>query len=281
MFASKTEKMHNNDDYISPQGFLNFHIYSQENYCLFLDIDGTISEFHVDPNKSYIDKNVLNNIQELIDVNIPVVAVTGRTIQDASRLFYPINLPIAGTHGLEIQINPNEIIQRPKHQTNFEQLYIELVEACLDYPKLTIEKKKHSIALHFRKYPNLQDIAYQIISSFLESYPELHISRGKCVYELILRDANKGKAIQKIYDYLKLHHYIPIFLGDDVTDEFGFDAINHLNGISIKIGEGKTNAQYRLRNVTQAKDFIGLFTSFSINKKYTSEQTQTVFSLTN
>lgn len=289
MFESKNDLIDGDNQYTSAKHLLNQKIHSTKKYCLFLDIDGTISEFHPDPQKSFISAQVLENISALQKFNVDVVAVTGRAIQDAQRLFDPIELTIAGTHGLEIQFSdsqklleqPHVIAKaiKPENNQDFDSIYHDLKIVCVDYPKLRIEKKQYAIALHFRENPELQQVAHGIILRFNEKYPDLQLNSGKCVYELILKNASKGVAIKKIYQHLALQSSIPIFLGDDRTDESGFDVINQLNGISIKVGEGKTQAKFRIKDVNEASEFIHLFKEFITTEAHQSRQSQTVLSL--
>src|SRR5690606_39763912 len=88
--------------YILPQVILNQLkpiIYSHK-IVLFLDIDGTISEFHPDPAKSIIKSETLNTLKELQQY-IQLVLVTGRSIAQAKNLTYPFDWNIAGSHGLD------------------------------------------------------------------------------------------------------------------------------------------------------------------------------------
>lgn len=82
--------------------------------CLFLDIDGTLSDFQLNPIDSYIPTKTLNILRQIISKKIPVIAVTGRDIDSARKLFESIDLPIAALHGLEIYIGneKNYIHQR-------------------------------------------------------------------------------------------------------------------------------------------------------------------------
>ena len=69
----------------------------------------------------------------------------------------------------------------------------------------------------------------------------------------------KGKAIETILNHLNLSTVLPIFIGDDLTDESGFTYINQQSGLSIKVGPGETQAKYRLKDINSVADFLLLF----------------------
>lgn len=52
------------------------------------------------------------------------------------------------------------------------------------------------------------------------------------------------------------HGQVPVFLGDDLTDEAGFAVVNALGGLSIKVGEGPTQARERLASVTAVDEWL-------------------------
>ena len=272
MFESNTGQIHDKNHYISALDLIKKFIYPAEKYCLFLDIDGTISEFNPDPSLSFISIETLEQLNHIQEHKIPIAAITGRSIQDAIRLFNPLELPIAGTHGLEIRFSDKHMLQSPMNSSNFQQIYQEIEAACALYPKLRIERKKYAVAIHFREYPELAPFARQVSDRVLSKYPELKLSTGKCVYELILAQADKGKAIEQIYIHNKLNQFTPIFMGDDRTDESGFQKINQMGGISIKVGEGETCAQYRFKNVSTTCDFIDHFSQ--LIQKHAKRQSQ-------
>ena len=265
MFESITAHIQdNNQDNnidISALDFIKQLQHPAEKYCLFLDIDGTISEFHPDPTLSFIPKHTLEQLNTIQQYKIPVIAVTGRTVKDALRLFHPLELPIAGTHGLEIRFSDKHLLPSPLNSLNFQNIYTDIQASCASYPKLRIERKTYAIAIHFREHPELEPIARHISDRILQQYPELKLNTGKCVYELILAQADKGKAIEHIYSQNKLNHFTPMFIGDDRTDESGFQTIKQIGGISIKVSEGETCAQYRFKNVSVTCEFIDHFSN--------------------
>ncbi|RDF79178.1 trehalose-phosphatase [Acinetobacter baumannii] len=142
---------------------------------------------------------------------------------------------------------------------SFQKLKEDIINSCEKYPDLLIEDKEHSIALHYRKNPELEDNAIYIMQQIKYFYPQLKLNRGKFVVELLPKQADKGKAIQTILNHLNLPLTHPIFIGDDLTDETGFIFINQQFGTSIKVGSGKTEAQYRLKDINSVSNFLFFF----------------------
>lgn len=234
--------------------------------CLFFDIDGTLSEFHSDPAQSFIPQNTLNILQQFIDYKIPIIAVTGRSFEVATKLLSPLKIPIAGTHGLEIKLSEKEQIGTALARLDFTLIQQDIKRACLPHPELLIENKQYSVALHYRQCPQLIEIAEKIAYDIQALYPELKINAGKYVYELLPQGADKGQAIEKILDHFNLPDVLPIFIGDDQTDESAFKTINQAQGISIKVGTEATMAHYRLNNVQEVVTFLDVFSQYL--KKY-------------
>lgn len=268
-----TSQFVNNESYSSNVLQLISHHFSKEKqYCLFLDIDGTLSEFHIDPSQSFIPKTTLQTLQQLIDLDIAVIAMTGRSVKVASQLFFPLQPPIAGTHGLEIQIDQETKLNTCVDQIDISLLQYNVQKACLAYPQLLIENKDYSVAIHYRQYPELAEIAKKIANDVQCMHPKFKINEGKYVFELLPAEADKGRAIQQILDHFNFPHVLPIFIGDDKTDESGFKIINHYHGVSIKVGEEQTQAHYRLKNVADVAHFLDLFSQFL--KTHFSRQSQ-------
>lgn len=244
--------------FVTPNHIINT-LSLDKNYCLFLDIDGTLSPFQINPEHSFIPNTTLEVIKKIIELNIPVIAVTGRDINTAGKLLYPLEVPIAGLHGLDICLDSNNYIRPDLSQINFKKLKQDIQKSCEKYPELLIEDKKYSIALHYRKNPDLENHAINIMQQISSNYPQLKLNKGKFVIELIPNQADKGRAIETILNHLDLPAVLPIFIGDDLTDESGFTYINQQAGLSIKVGPGETQAKYRLKDIDNVADFLLLF----------------------
>ena len=98
--------------------------------------------------------------------------------------------------------------------------------------------------------PSLRVAAEELIVQLIIDRNDLHYLAGNMVFEIKPRSVNKGVAITRFLDEPPFAGRMPIFLGDDVTDEDGFRVVNSAGGTSIQIGRvAKSVAQFRLPSV--------------------------------
>src|SRR5690606_10281309 len=117
--------------------------------------------------------------------------------------------------------------------------------------------KAISFSLHFRQAdqfePQVEAFMAKLVPAQLSSY---ELQRGKKVIEAKLLGCNKGEAIRKFMALPPFAGKRPVYAGDDVTDEDGFAVVNALGGLSVKIGEGDTQALLRLKSPTALKSWL-------------------------
>lgn len=220
---------------------------------LFLDIDGTLSEFHPDPQQSFIAKDNLEGLAKL-QTYIPIWLVTGRSVADASRLMSPLTLPVIGSHGLECHTLTSTYSLVPIDLNQLAQIKQRVVKATATNPNWRIEQKPFGVALHFREHPELANDAFTIMRSIHEQFNNWQLKAGKCVYEILPNGVDKGSAINHILEQYYPDR-CPIFIGDDVTDEAGFIAVQGCfdkckpQGVGIKVGHEPTRAHYYVSDV--------------------------------
>ena len=225
-------------------------------YALYLDIDGTLAEFQLDPENSFIPSTTLASLQALMKLNLPVIIVTGRDLQAARRLV-PLNVPIAASHGLEIDFGQQILLPRidPAQLHRMQQELITLTQ----HLPLRVEQKTYSIALHHRECPAYAAQAERIARHIVKKHPNFQLKLGHCVWEVAPIGADKGTAIRDVHEHLGLQQHIPIFIGDDVTDEDGFEVVNQYGGVSIKIGDSPTQARFQCANIQACAYFLAEF----------------------
>lgn len=227
--------------------------FHRQQLLLLLDIDGTLAEFQLQPEHSFIHPNTLETLKALNQLTL-LCFVTGRSVQQAKQLLGPLNWNIVGSHGAEFYLNQKNTSPELPLLQSVHALHQDLAHQASQLQPLLLEFKPYSIALHYRQHPELASFARKTASKIIEKHPIFSIKAGKFVYEIIPTGINKGDAIADVYQRLNPQSY-PIFIGDDLTDETGFSVINRLGGLSLKVGDGETLAQHRLSHV----DDVGFF----------------------
>ena len=129
-----------------------------------------------------------------------------------------------------------------------------LDEIARRFPKTIVEHKDISLALHYRQCPELEHTLLQLVQERLE--PRLKLLRGNMVLEMRPFGEDKGTAIAAFMQEPPFRGRMPVFVGDDVTDEDGFVVVNDLGGVSVKVGSGPTSARYRLADTTAVIDWL-------------------------
>ena len=219
-----------------------------EAWALFLDLDGTLSPLKEKPADVVLETRLLDLLQQLHQrLDGALAIISGRSINDLSRLLSPLELPLAGQHGAERHDEVNGYsLSEPDYATLHEAR--EELRRFLDaHPELELEDKGASLALHYRNAPDKQPTIERQLDSLRERLGDALIMHGgKSVFELRTTSCNKGEAIHHFMQAAPFAQRTPVFLGDDLTDEDGFEAVNALGGYSIKVGQGETRARYRL-----------------------------------
>lgn len=217
-----------------------------ENLAIFLDFDGTLADIVDHPDDVSLPAQTATAIAELqLRTSGAVAIVTGRPIEQIDRLTDPLLLPVAGVHGMARRAHDGTLHAIDHDASLFAEAQARLTRLHLALPDTMIEIKPGSIAFHYRRRPDLAATIAEQIHEVLGDLEGLDLLHGKMVVEVKAGHAHKGGAIRAFMDETPFAGRTPLFAGDDVTDEFGFQAINDLDGIAIKIGPGDTLAKWR------------------------------------
>ncbi len=212
----------------------------------FLDVDGTLLDIKPHPGDVVADpalQELLMALQE--KAGGAVALISGRTIQDIDRIFAPLRLPAAGTHGAMLRFDDGSTADAQSAPLQAVSGTVEAFVAA--HPGLLFENKGAALTIHFRQRPELRPEVLALLSQCaIES--DFVVLEGKMVAELKLVEFNKGTAIGTFMGLSPFSGRKPVFVGDDVTDEYGFDIVNKMDGLSIRVDrvEHPTKAHFRL-----------------------------------
>lgn len=218
--------------------------------AFFFDVDGTLAEIQPRPELVFIPPRSLVALEHLHVSQIPVAVISGRPLSQLDDLLSPLCLPAAGVHGAERRTAEGDVQSLSLDLGVLDAIQRELLHACARHPGLSLENKTVAFALHFRLSPELEGTARAIAEDFVQRYGDvLALQPGKCVFELKPRGASKGEVIRTFMREAPFKGQVPVFVGDDLTDEAGFKVVNELGGLTIKVGGGPTEATRRLDSV--------------------------------
>jgi trehalose 6-phosphate phosphatase len=229
--------------------------------ALFLDIDGTLLDLAPTPEHVLVDDDIARLLPALgRHLGGAVALITGRTIRDADALFPGLTLPVAGQHGLERRSADGVLHSHGEGPPGYGWLHGELEQLCARHSGLWLEDKGATLALHYRLAPGLASYVHRtvraIVSTLGASGSQWRLQPGKGIIEIKPAGRDKGAAI---LDYMSEKPFVgrlPVFVGDDRTDEFGFNAVTVLGGWAVKVGPGITNARFRLRDVATVRQWL-------------------------
>ena len=221
--------------------------------ALFLDVDGTLLEIAETPDAVVVPtplKDALNSLSSRLDGALALIS--GRSISTLDALFDPYRFTAAGIHGCERR-EASGCIMRPEIDLErFASVRAQLAEWSRQHPGTLLEDKRYALALHYRQVPHLESAARDEVLSVLPELATHELQPGKFVFELRPFGYTKGTAIDAFMHESPFRGRIPLFIGDDVTDEAGFAVVNQLGGLSIRVGEPtQTAARHQFPGVNE------------------------------
>ncbi|XP_027908131.1 probable trehalose-phosphate phosphatase D isoform X2 [Vigna unguiculata] len=218
---------------------------------VFLDYDGTLSPIVDDPDKAYMSDVMRAAVRE-IAYCFPTAIVSGRCKDKVYEFVKLRNVYYAGSHGMDISTpSGSSKCEDQKHQI-----------------KGVDEKGNHVVHFHPAKefLPTIQEdisVLREMVESTMKSYPSFHISSGRKVMEIRPNvNWDKGCALMYLLDTLGFDNFnnvLPIYLGDDRTDEDAFKVIRHIGqGFPIVVSSiaKETQASYSLRDPSDVLAFL-------------------------
>ena len=233
--------------------------------AFFLDYDGTLTPIVQKPEDAVLSDEMRKTLSRLAD-EFTVAVVTGRDKEDVQKFIKLDNIIYSGSHGY-ITSGPDGLFMEhddsDKIIAALDQIEKDLHKIFPEKVKgVQIDRKRYAIAVHYRNADE-KDVpfVFDVVDEMLGKHKGHKKGEGKMVVKIKPDiDWHKGKAVLWIMEALgidKDKQCVPIFIGDDVTDEDAFEAIRG-KGIGIlveNIGQ-PTAASYSLKNVYQVRQFF-------------------------
>ncbi len=229
--------------------------------ALFLDIDGTLVHLAEHPDAIRIEARLRTLLERVRGLNGGALAlISGRSIDSVDALFAPSRFAIAGQHGVERRSVDGTLHRHAPVLHRLHEAAAEMRALAARHPGLLLEEKGASLALHYRAQPALGEWVAQECRRLLAFLgDDFGLQSGKFVWEIKPNGKDKGTAIAEFLAEPPFVQRLPVFVGDDDTDEYGFDLANQRGGVSVKVGAGPTRALWRLRDADAVGQWLADF----------------------
>lgn len=195
------------------------------------DYDGTLTPLCKEHNQALLTQEEFSILNQLANTQDTLVSiVTGRSLSNLKTLIkdnLDKSILLYGSHGGEIG--------EESQDESYRELLENLKTKFESEPFIAMEEKPISLTIHYRNHPDKEILVQRLDEEAANHSEHFRIQMGHEVYEFLPKDINKGLAIEDLHK--KHGEYLPIFFGDDLTDNFGFKVVNKLNGLSIQVSD--------------------------------------------
>lgn len=234
---------------------------------LFLDYDGTLTPIVDRPEKALIPPESRSILEQLARCpQCTVAVVSGRALKDVRRLVGVKGIVYAGNHGLELsgpRITFNKVTST-SYMKILGQIRKVLEKELERFPGAFLEDKGVVLTLHYRLLKpgalSALKTAFHEAAAPHIAKGQISIKRGKKVLE-IKPDVSwdKGKVVLWLLarrKFVQEKNLLPIYLGDDITDEDAFQALKD-RGLTVFVGTPrKSKAEYFLKSYAEVRAFL-------------------------
>jgi alpha,alpha-trehalase len=238
--------------------------------AVFLDYDGTLTPIVDRPELAIMTSEMRETVRELASVCVTAI-VSGRGLADVAALVKLEELIYSGNHGFEISTPGTLTVHNEKGRLFMEAVAAisrDIEQQVADIDGSIVENKTYSLSVHYRLVsPGRVSEIEDIVDAALIDYPNLHKRHGKKVFEIRPKiDWDKGKAVLLLLQTLHLDgpEVMPIYVGDDITDEDAFRALKG-RGIGVLVGseERESAADYILHDTDETQQFLHMLTDLA------------------
>jgi trehalose 6-phosphate phosphatase len=204
--------------------------------ALLLDLDGTLLDIAPRPDAVVVPADLpgtLCSLRRLLDDAVAVV--TGRPVEMVDALLGDAIYAVAGEHGGAIRHGPGQMVERAPLPAPPGEWLVEAERLALRFRGALLEHKARGFALHYRDAPEAGEPFRDALAGMLSGSRDFEVLRAHMLWEVRPRGADKGKAVVGLMKRPPFLGRLPVFVGDDVTDEAGIAAAQMLGGVGLRV----------------------------------------------
>jgi len=205
-------------------------------HALLLDVDGTLIDLGPSPHEVDVSDELKASLARLFELTGGALAlVSGRPVKDLDKLFAPLALPSIGGHGAEMRLRGGGAATRIADLPSAMRKH--LTDVATAGSGIVAEDKGYSVALHYRKAPQHEQRLREHVAAGRAAYPAeaTEVLPGKAMFEVMRPGISKGDAVRALLATPPFAGRVPVFIGDDVTDESVFAVLPALGGKGFSV----------------------------------------------
>ena len=203
-----------------------------------LDFDGTLVDIAPAPDLVVVDPELTPDLRRLRSrAGGAVAIVTGRPIAQVDALLGDAVTAIAGEHGTAVRHEPGGPVTSATLPHVPDTWLSTARQAVSRYPGALLEGKRHGFVLHYRAMPDAGPPLLALLRRLLAEQPGFEVMEAKMAWEVRPTGVSKATAVQAIMRRPPFAGRLPVYVGDDVTDEAGMQASRALGGVGLRVPE--------------------------------------------
>ena len=206
--------------------------------ALLLDLDGTLLDIAPRPDAVTVPNGlpeVLHALRRLLGDAVAVV--TGRPVETVDALLDDAVFAVAGEHGGAVRHGPGQQVERPLLPSPPDEWLVAAERLAVAHAGALLEHKARGFSLHYRAVPNAGPALRDGLLRLLDGSDEFELLPAHMLWEVRPRGADKGGAVLALMDRPPFRNRLPVFVGDDVTDEDGIKAATAMGGAGLRVQE--------------------------------------------
>jgi trehalose 6-phosphate phosphatase len=206
--------------------------------ALLLDLDGTLLDIAPTPDAVVLPPGLTDTLQRLREqLGGAIAIVTGRTADVIDRLLGDGTFALGAEHGATVRRLPGTALERADmHIAAPPDAWIEATQRLAEaHPGALMERKTLGFTLHYRAVPAAGPMFRDALLSMLAGSPAFELLPGKLLWEVRPRGIDKGTAVRALMAGPPFAGRLPLFIGDDVTDEDGMRVARAMGGSGLQV----------------------------------------------
>lgn len=210
---------------------------AKANWALFLDLDGTLLDIAATPDAVVVPGDLVHDLSVAgRKLGGALAIVSGRLLSEVDTLLAPLKAAGAGEHGAVVRLPSGQYDEIDAKVS--PDLVEMLAEAAQDKPGILIERKTHSVVVHYRGAPRHEEFFRTLCTSLIKGQESaFEVLQAKMAFEIRPRTVTKARAVNRLMQTAPFEGRVPVFIGDDATDYDGFRACAKLGGEGIDVFE--------------------------------------------